>query len=67
MRDGVNLGRLPDGLICVEASLRVDEVRRKYGVDKRRLSETRLTCIHVAGVNNPAGVSVNAIGAHQRR
>ena len=46
MRDGVNLRRLPDGLVRVETALRVDEVRREDSVDERRLSKTRLTYNH---------------------
>ena len=51
VRDGVNLSRLPDGLIRIEPALRVNEVRREDSVDERRLSKTGLTCIHVARVN----------------
>ena len=43
MRDGVDLRRLPNGLIRLETALRVDEVGREDSVDKRRLSETSLT------------------------
>lgn len=45
MRDRLDLGRLPDRLIRFEATLRVDEVRRKDGVDHRGLAETALACI----------------------
>ena len=44
MRDGVDLRRLPNGLIRLETALRVDEVGREDSVDERRLSETSLTC-----------------------
>ena len=43
MRDGVDLRRLPHGLVSSETSLLVDEVRRKDGVDERRLAQARLT------------------------
>jgi len=44
VRNGLNLGCLPDGLDGVEAALGVDKVRRKDGVDEGRLSEPGLTC-----------------------
>lgn len=47
MRDGVDLSRLPHGLVRIETALGVDEVRRKDGVDERRLSETSLAWRHV--------------------
>lgn len=47
MRDGVDLSRLPDRLIRLQATLRVNQVRREDGVDQRRLSKTRLTCRHI--------------------
>ena len=43
MRHGVDLRRLPNGLIRLETALRVDEVGREDSVDERRLSETSLT------------------------
>ena len=47
MRRGLNLGGLAHGLVRLPATLRVDEVRRKDGVDERRLSETSLAWRHV--------------------
>ena len=42
MRDGLNLCRLSDRLVGREAALRVNQVRRKDSVDKRRLSQSSL-------------------------
>ena len=42
MRDGVDLGSLPDGLISLFPSLGVNQVRGEDGVDESRLSKTRL-------------------------
>ena len=42
MRDGVDLGGLPDGLVGLLAPLGFDEVRGEDGVDEGRLSETGL-------------------------
>lgn len=44
--NGLNLGRLPHGLIRFEASLGVDQVGSKDGVDQGRLSEPSLACRH---------------------
>ena len=44
MRHRVNLRRLPDGLVRLQTSLRVNQMRRKNGVNQRRLSQTRLAC-----------------------
>ena len=64
VRDGVDLRRLPDGLVRVETALRVDEVRREDSVDEGRLPQTRLTCVHVRRVSTPAsGVQHAVIGA----
>jgi hypothetical protein len=42
--DALDLGGRADGLIGLEATLGVDEVRRKDGVDEGRLAESRLAC-----------------------
>ena len=42
MRDGMDLGSLPDGLISLFPSLGVNQVRGEDGVDESRLSKTRL-------------------------
>lgn len=42
MRDRLNLRRLPDRLVRLKPTLRVDQVRRKDGVDERRLAQSRL-------------------------
>lgn len=47
MRDGVDLSRLPDRLIRLQAALGVNQVRREDSVDQRRLSETSLTYRHI--------------------
>lgn len=43
MRDGLDLGRGPDGLVGCDAALGVDQVRSKDGVDERRFPETGLS------------------------
>ena len=52
MRDGLNLGRLPDGLIRAQTTLGVNQVRREDGVDERRLSQTSLACVHITKLSN---------------
>ena len=47
MRNSLNLRCLSDRLFRHNAALRVDEVRRKEGVDERRLAQTRLACAYV--------------------
>lgn len=47
MRDGVDLSRLPDRLIRLQAALGVNQVRREDGVNQRRLSKTSLTYRHI--------------------
>ena len=42
MRDGVDLRRLSDRLVRLQAALRVNQVGREDGVDEGRLSEARL-------------------------
>ena len=49
MRDRLNLRRLPDRLVRLKPTLRVDQVRRKDGVDERRLSETGLAWHCISG------------------
>jgi hypothetical protein len=44
MRDGLDLGRAADGLVRLQASLAVHEMRCEDGVDQSRLSETSLAC-----------------------
>ena len=44
MGRGLNLGGLAHGLVRLPATLRVNKVRGKDGVDERRLSKTGLTC-----------------------
>lgn len=46
MRDRLNLRRLPDRLVRLKPSLRVDQVRREDGVDERRLAQSRLADDH---------------------
>jgi len=43
MRHGVDLGRGADRLVGHHATLRVDEMRRKHGIDQRRLAKASLT------------------------
>lgn len=45
MRNGLNLGGLPDRFIRYETPLRVDKVGRENCIDQRRLAEPSLTCI----------------------
>lgn len=54
MRDGVDLGSLPDGLIGLIPPLGVDEVRGEDGVDESRLPETRLACANSSCVSSRA-------------
>lgn len=44
MRNGLDLRRLADWLVRLEAALGIDQVRGKDGVDERRLAETGLAC-----------------------
>jgi hypothetical protein len=44
MRDGVNVRRLPNRLIRLQTTLRVNKMRSKDGVDQCRLSKSRLAC-----------------------
>lgn len=44
--DRVNLGSLPGGLVCLEATFGIDEVACKESVDQGALSETGLTDDH---------------------
>ena len=44
MGDGVNFGRLPDGLGSLEAALGLDEVRGEDSVNERGFAQTRLAC-----------------------
>ena len=46
MRNGLNLRRLPNRLVRLFASLRVDQMRSKNRVNERRLSKTRLAYNH---------------------
>lgn len=43
MRDSLNFSRLPDWLIVLKTTLRVDEVRGEDSVDKGALSKTSLS------------------------
>lgn len=45
VRDGLNLGGRANGLIRSHATLGIDEVRRKDGIDECRLAQSRLTCL----------------------
>lgn len=42
MRNSLNLGSLPDWLVGLQTTLRVDKVRRENGVDERRLAQAGL-------------------------
>lgn len=60
MRNRVDLSRLPDGLVRVEASLRVDQMRREDSVDERRLAQARLAY----GVGRVSRVRRAAVTTH---
>jgi hypothetical protein len=44
MRNGVNVRRLPNRLIRLQTTLRVNKMRSKDRVNQRRLSKSRLAC-----------------------
>jgi hypothetical protein len=71
MRDGVNVRRLPNRLIRLQTTLRVDKMRGKDGVDQRRLSQSRLACppnkiIHKCHeISRRSGGAIQRVSGHQ--
>lgn len=44
MRHCLNFCRLPNWLVRLKTSLRINQVRRENGVDESRLSKASLSC-----------------------
>lgn len=57
VRDALDLGGLANGLVRLQATLGVDEVRGEYGVDERRLAQASLACVN--SVSFPLGLRDN--------
>jgi len=47
VRDGLDIGSLANGLVRRKSALGVNQVRRKDGVDERRLAKTSLTLMNL--------------------
>lgn len=51
MRDGLDLRRLTNWLVGLKATLGVDQVRCKDGVDQSRLAQSSLACVQEQGTS----------------